>query len=585
MTKLRQQAEEILRNQSEDSSNLSLMDAQKLIHELQVHQIELEMQNNELRQANEKNSILRKKYVDLYDFAPAGYCTLDQKGEILEANLTFSEQLGVAKGNLINTPFYHYIVKADRDLLYLHLKKLSQTEVQTNCEVRLVKQNGCQFHVQLESRIVQNSVDNISMIHTSIMDITERKQAEQKLAQLNQELEDKVQQRTAKFSLANAELARAARLKDEFLANMSHELRTPLSAILSMSELLTDGTYGKINTDQLKAVGHIEYGGRHLLSLINDILDLSKIEAGKMQLEPENIIIDGVCHSCIQMVKLIAMRKQVSVRFSSDEKVKTLFADQRAVKQILVNLLNNAVKFTPQGKVTLKLQGDEINRVVNINVIDTGIGIPEHELDNLFKPFVQIDSGLNRKHEGTGLGLALVYKLVKLHGGSLRVKSEVGKGSTFTVSLPWQESDKVPSLHEDDYVTTKKDIKIRHAGAVVLMAEDNETNIVAVESGLTRYGYNIIVTRNGIEAIDRAHETLPALILMDIQMPGMDGLEATKQIRADADEQLAKIPIIALTALAMPGDQKRCLAAGANLYLSKPVNVKRLVEEIERQLL
>jgi len=274
MIKLRQQAEDILRNKSEDSSNLSLKDTQELVHELQVHQIELEMQNDELRQANEQISILHKKYVDLYDFAPSGYCTLDQKGQILEANLTLAEQLGVAKGKLINTPFYHYIVKADRDLLYLHLKKLSQTEVQTNCEVRLVKQNGCQFHAQLESRIVRNRVDNIS-IHTSIIDITERKQAEQKLVQLNQELE----QRTAELSLANAELARAARLKDEFLANMSHELRTPLTTILSMSELLTDGAYGEINAEQLKAVGYIETGGHHLLSLVKAI---SKKESTKI---------------------------------------------------------------------------------------------------------------------------------------------------------------------------------------------------------------------------------------------------------------------------------------------------------------
>jgi len=584
MTKLRQRAEEILRNQSEDLSNLSLKDTQELLHELQVYHIELEMQNDELRQANERLSILHQKYVDLYDFAPSGYCTFDKNGQILKANLTLAEQLDVVKGNFINTSFYDYIVKADRDLFYLHLKKLSQTEVQTNCEVRLLKQNGCQFHVQLESRIVRNSVDNISLIHTSIMDITERKQAKQKLAQLNQELEDKVQQRTAELSQANAELARAARLKDEFIANMSHELRTPLSAILSMSELLTDGTYGEISAEQLKAVGYIETGGRHLLSLITDILDLSKIEAGKMMLEPEPVIIDGVCRSCIEMVKQIAKKKQVSVLFNSDENVKTLFADQRAVKQILVNLLYNAIKFTPRkGKVTLELLGDEINRVVKINVIDTGIGIPEHELDNLFKPFVQIDSGFNRQYEGTGLGLALVYKLVELHGGSVKIESEIGKGSTFTVSLPWQESDKMPSFREDDYVITQKNIKVRYAGAVVLMAEDNEANIVAVQSGLTRYGYKVIVARNGIEAIDRAQEIKPAIILMDIQMPGMDGLEASKQIRAD--EQLAKIPIIALTALTMPGDKKRCLDAGANVYLSKPVKVKRLVEEIEKLLL
>jgi len=403
------------------------------------------------------------------------------------------------------------------------------------------------------------------------------------LASERASLAKKVEERTAELSQANAELARASRLKDEFLANMSHELRTPLNAILNMSELLTDGIYGEINAGQLKAVGYIETGGRHLLALINDILDLSRIEAGKMKLEPENIIINNVCHACMQMIKQIALKKQVSVLFTYDENVKTIFADERAVKQILVNLLNNAVKFTPsKGKVTLELQSDKINRVANFNVIDTGIGISEHDLDKLFKPFMQIDSSLSRHHEGTGLGLALVYRLVELHGGSVCIKSEVGKGSTFTVSLPWQENAKVPYCSNDDNITTKKNIKVHHAGAVVLVAEDNETNIVVVQNGLTAYGYKVIVSRDGAEAIKRAKEIKPAVILMDIQMPGMNGLEAIKQIRAN--EQLAKIPIIALTALAMPGDKENCLDAGANVYLSKPVNIKRFVEEIERLL-
>ncbi|MDM8562785.1 PAS domain S-box protein, partial [Candidatus Marithioploca araucensis] len=251
-------------------------------------------------------------------------------------------------------------------------------------------------------------------------EITELKKAQADLENERASLARRVDERTGELSKANAELARASRLKNEFLANMSHELRTPLNAIIGMSELLLDDVYGEINEGQLKAIKHIDNGGRHLLSLINDILDLSKIEAGKMKLEQGNVIIDGTCRSSIQMVKQIATKKQISVRFASDDNVKTIFADERAVKQILVNLLNNAIKFThPKGKVTLELHGDKVNKVAKINVIDTGIGVPEHELDNLFEPFVQIDSRLNRQHEGTGLGLALVYKLIELHGGSI----------------------------------------------------------------------------------------------------------------------------------------------------------------------
>ncbi len=424
----------------------------------------------------------------------------------------------------------------------------------------------------------ENKPAYLFMLH----DITETKKAHIALEIERASLAKRVEERTAELSQANAELAQAARLKDEFLANMSHELRTPLNAIITMSDLLKDGIYGEIAPKQSKPLKHIIESSYHLLSLINDILDLSKIEAGKLELQIETIFVEGVCHSILQIIKQLAIKKQIKILFASDDSVKTIFADQRALKQVLVNLLNNAVKFTPQkGKVTLELQGDEINKVANFHVIDTGIGIPENEIERLFKPFVQIDSSLSRPHEGTGLGLALVYKIVELHGGSVNVESQVGKGSKFTVSLPWQESDKILALSQEKSSKASR-VVVDHPAALILLAEDNETNIMAIQTGLTGYGYEVIVARNGLEAIERAQENKPALVLMDIQMPGLDGLEATKQIHAK--EQLAKIPIIALTALAMPGDKERCLEAGVNAYLSKPVNVKRLVAEIEKQL-
>lgn len=298
----------------------------------------------------------------------------------------------------------------------------------------------------------------------------------------------------------------------------------------------------------------------------------------------ETVIVEDVCHTCIQKLKQMAIKKNVAILFASDDNMKTIRADERVLKQILVNLINNAVKFSSaKGKVTLSLQGDEINRVAHFHIIDTGIGIPEDEMALLFKPFVQLDGGSSRHHEGTGLGLALVYKLTELHGGSVHVESEVGKGSRFTVSLAWQvPSEEVYLRYDEPRTVTTKDITVHHASALVLLAEDNETNIVTLQSGLTEYGYKVIVTRNGVEVIECVQETKPAVILMDIQMPGMDGLEATKQIRAN--KELAKIPIIALTALVMPGDEERCLAAGVNSYFSKPVIIKRLVKEIEKQL-
>jgi PAS domain S-box-containing protein len=563
----RKQAEQKLaqfNQELEEKVQQSTEELQATNEELQAANEELQIRNEEVQYAAKELQASRAGFRSVVDKNASGIMVVDEKGIIQYINPAMQSQ------------FHDYNLAVGNEFALTHPGK--RTEV----KIALSEDEIGTAEMDAVETLWEDKPAHLIMLH----DITETKKAHVTLEEERTSLAQRVKERTAELSLANAELARAARLKDEFLANMSHELRTPLNAILSMSELLTDGIYGEINKEQLKAVRHIDKGGRHLLSLITDILDLSKIAAGKMKLETAAVIIDSVCLSCIQMVKQIGMKKRVSVLFASDDKVKTLFADERAVKQILVNLLYNAVKFTPhKGKVILELLGDEINRVANINVIDTGIGIPEHELDNLFKPFVQIDSRLNRLHEGTGLGLALVYKLVELHGGSVRVKSEEGKGSTFTVSLPWQESDKILSIREDDYVITQKDINVRHADAVVLVAEDNEINIVAIQSGLTRYGYNVIVTRNGGEAIDRAHEIKPAIILMDIQMPGMDGLEATQKIRADTDEQLAKTPIIALTALAMPGDKKRCLDAGVNVYLTKPVKMKQLVAEIERLLL
>jgi CheY-like chemotaxis protein len=284
-------------------------------------------------------------------------------------------------------------------------------------------------------------------------------------------------------------------------------------------------------------------------------------------------------------IKQTAQKKQIKVFSTFDDNVNVIRADERRLKQILVNLLSNAVKFTPEGgQVGLEVAGDEAQGVAHFTVWDTGIGIAKEEMEWLFKPFVQIDSSLSRQHEGTGLGLSLVYRLTEMHGGSVAVRSKTGAGSRFTVSLPWPEESK--GTEKQGHKRTEEVDEVpplsRTLAPLLLLAEDNEANIVTFTSYLQPGGYQIIVARNGVEAIERAREAKPNLILMDIQMPGMDGLEAIHRLRADAE--LATIPIIALTALAMPGDRERCLKAGANEYLSKPVSLKGLTEMIEEQL-
>jgi len=247
----------------------------------------------------------------------------------------------------------------------------------------------------------------------------------------------RVEERTTELRISNAELAKAARLKDEFLASMSHELRTPLNSILGLSEALQEEVYGAMNQKQLKSLQTIEHSGRHLLSLINEILDLAKVEAGKIDLEYGKISIDSLVRSSLVFVRQTALQKQLKISSGIQSSTGYFMADEKRMKQILVNLLNNAVKFTPeQGEISLFVEEKQEDKKIDFCVKDTGIGITEKDIDTLFESFVQIDSSLSRQYEGTGLGLALVKKFAELHGGTVSVESEVNKGSLFTVSIP-----------------------------------------------------------------------------------------------------------------------------------------------------
>jgi signal transduction histidine kinase/CheY-like chemotaxis protein len=445
-----------------------------------------------------------------------------------------------------------------------------------------------QLDVELLSAMAQSAaiaIENAQLYEAIQQELTERKRAEEALREERASLARRVEERTAELSVANAELARAVHLKDEFLATMSHELRTPLNAILGLSEALQEQVYGPLNERQLKSLRGIEESGHHLLALINDILDVSKIEAGKLELEVGPVSVVSVCQASLRLIKQAAHKKQLRVSSTFDRAVTTLEADGRRLKQILVNLLSNAVKFTPEGgTIGLEVVSDDECQVVHFAVWDTGIGISEEDMGRLFQPFVQLDSSLSRQYTGTGLGLSLVYRLTEMHGGSVSVESEVGQGSRFTVSLPWHPADarlrtidRRPRTADEGPLTVSQ-----QPPAIVLLAEDNEESINTLTDYLGAKGYRVVVARDGAEAIERARKERPDMILMDIQMPGMDGLEATRRLRADAD--LGTIPIIALTALAMPGDRERCLAAGVNEYLSKPVSLKGLVKAMEARL-
>jgi signal transduction histidine kinase/CheY-like chemotaxis protein len=405
------------------------------------------------------------------------------------------------------------------------------------------------------------------------------------------DLELRVADRTAALNRTNAELEHANRAKDEFLANMSHELRTPLNSILGLSESLLEQRRDPLTEYQQKSLDIISASGHHLLDLINDVLDLSKIEAGKFDHYPQIVNVDSLCRSSLSFIKSQALKKSITVIYDNETSASNIFADPRRLKQSLVNLLTNAVKFTPEGgRVTLRVYADAEQDLVELSVIDNGIGIAPQDLQRLFQPFVQVDSKLSRQFEGTGLGLALVQKLIDMHGGSMHVESEVASGSRFTIRLPWGQkmiAQQIPTkstsepLREDP---KKADVPalIPSEQRLVLLAEDNPANILTIGEYLQSYGYKFVKAHDGSEAIEKAQISNPDIILMDIQMPVMDGLEAIRRLRKDPG--FATTPIIAITALAMPGDRERCLEAGANEYMSKPVRLKLLKQTIEELL-
>ncbi len=409
-------------------------------------------------------------------------------------------------------------------------------------------------------------------------------EAEAHRAEHRQQLEALI----TELSTANEELTQISRLKDEFLASMSHELRTPLNVVIGMAEILAEEVYGPLTERQRESVTMIESSGQHLLDLINDILDLSKIGAGKLVLDVGPVSIPTLCQAIMRLIRQPAHKKHISIESNVDPAVATILVDQRRLKQVLINLLSNAVKFTPSdGKIGLEVTGDAKKRIVHFVVWDTGIGIAEEDMGRLFRPFVQLDSSLSRQYDGTGLGLSLVYRLTEMQGGSVSVESTVGQGSRFTISLPWQAVDIEQEADASQgpakpRAATGPLPPVRYPSPLILLADDNEAGLKTLSDYLRAKRYQVRGARNGQEALTLANEQTPTLILMDIQMPGMDGLEAIRRIRANP--KLARVPIIALTALAMPGDSERCMAAGANAYVSKPVRPGGLVEMIEAHL-
>jgi signal transduction histidine kinase/DNA-binding response OmpR family regulator len=412
--------------------------------------------------------------------------------------------------------------------------------------------------------------------------ITALAASQEEIRQYQELLEERIRQRTQELEKAMHGALAASQAKSEFLANISHELRTPMNGLLGMLDLVLDSPVGGEQRDQVEIAQRCAYS---LLDLLNDILDLSKIEAGRMILEKVPFDLRAVAEDSVRAQGSKAQQKGVQIHFEYVGDAVSVTGDPLRLRQIVANLLSNAIKFTDKGSVRVRqslIAAADGQLTMLLDVVDTGAGIPAEKVPLIFEKFTQADSSISRKYGGTGLGLAITKRLVELQGGQIRVESRVGRGSTFTVEIPFEAAPVTEPAVESPREPQRAIPASKQAR--LLLVEDNAVNQRVVLAMLRKKNFAIDVANNGQEALDKlgaANEPYN-LILMDVQMPVLDGLETTRAIRRNPNWDY--LPIIAMTAHAMIGDRERCLQAGMNAYISKPVQQAGLITVIEQYL-
>ncbi len=429
-----------------------------------------------------------------------------------------------------------------------------------------------------EARMVRYNGNSVLAI---IRDITTQKMAELALQAEREALAQRVEERTAALRAVNTQLLHALQAQDDFIHNVNHNLRTPLTPILAFSDLLVNERYGPMNKSQRQVAAYIKQSAKQLSDLLTDLLDFSDFKRGQLKLNIELVNVEGICRVSLRDIEPQARRKGLTIETAFDQHVSTISADAGRLKKILDNLLSNAVRFTPKGgTIGLEVKSDREAHWVHFTVWDTGIGIPEISLAVIFEPFAQITSAEEQK--GLGLGLALVRYLAEMHGGYVSVESQLGQGSRFTVSLPWhalpaEAPAATPAPAEFSEVADQSREEM-----LILVAEDNPMNRKVLCHMLDIAGYRTATAADGAEVIEVTRTYRPDLILMDVRMPVMNGIEATRIIRSDP--ALQSIPIIMVTALTTTEEREQCMEAGATAFVSKPMDMKQLLQIIGKTL-